>query len=85
MKIFRRQLTGIREVGRSVHIYVTNKKDLRKVDTGQSLWSLRPSESSGNVWNDQNNVATTRSAPNSRGERALCVRAPTFTLGHITI
>ena len=34
------KLTGIREVGRSVHIYLIQKQDLKEIDLGRSLRSL---------------------------------------------
>ena len=35
------QLTGIREVGRSVHIYEVNKNYLNKIDIGRCLTPVR--------------------------------------------
>ncbi len=69
------QLTGIREVGRSVHILETNKKDLSKIDIVRCLTTVRPALWPGGVGYDLSYVAELQSTPNSRGERALCVCA----------
>ena len=43
------QLTGIREVGRSVHIHERKIKDLKKIDIGRCLGTVRPALWPGDV------------------------------------
>ena len=60
------QLTGIREVVCSGHIYVTNKKDLKEIDIGRRLDTVRPALWPANVVNDLSYVAAAQPTSNSR-------------------
>ena len=58
-----------------MHIYVTNKKDLKKIDIGRCLATVQPPLWPGDIECDLFYAAETQPTPNSRRERALYMRA----------